>query len=307
MSHNLVQAEDRQVGSSSLRVGPLAYGCWRLVPPKVHNARELVEEALRNRMNLIDIADVYGLDWGGQHFGQAEETLGRVLAEKPSLREQMVLCGKSGIRPGYPYDSGEDYLVAAVEASLRRLRTDRLDLFLIHRPDIFTHPVDLAHSLDHLRSSGKVREVGVSNHTPAQVEALQDYLPFELAAVQPQFSCHHLAPLFDGTLDQCIRMNLLPMAWSPLAGGRLGDDAAPASGGPRPELLAALDALAERETASRSAVALAFVLCHPARPVAIVGSTHPERIAAARQALSVRLSKQDCYRLIEASMGAELP
>jgi len=139
------------------------------------------------------------------------------------------------------------------------------------------------------------------------VAALQDHLPFPLASVQPEFSAHHLAPLFDGTLDQCLQMDTLPMAWSPLAGGRLASGAQASPGGPRAELLKVLDELATREGVTRSAVALAFVLCHPSRPVAIVGSTKIARLEEAQLALKVKLDRGDCYRIVEAGMGRELP
>ncbi len=307
MPTSLVHANSRSFGRSNLEVGPLALGCWRQTQTSGCDTVALLEQALALGMNLVDTADVYGLDWGGTAFGEIEAQLGQAFKTAPHLRDQVILATKGGIRPGVPYDASHDYLVAACEASLKRLHTDHLDLYFIHRPDPFTPPAEVAHTLTVLVQSGKVREVGLSNHTPAQVATLQRHLPFALASVQPQFSAHHLAPLFDGTLDQCTQMRLLPMAWSPLAGGLLADGTQAMPNGPRAGLLGVLDELAERESVARSAIALAFILCHPSRPVAIVGTTQIARLQAAQAALGVNLDRADCYRIVETGMGQELP
>ena len=126
-----------------------------------------IEQALANSMNLIDTADVYGLDWGGTAFGSAEALLGQVLAEAPGLRDRMVLASKGGIIPGVPYDSA--YLESACDASLQRLGVDQLDLYQVHRPDLLTHPEETANVLLRLIDSGKVQTVGVSNYSPSQI------------------------------------------------------------------------------------------------------------------------------------------
>ena len=149
--------------------------------------------------------------------------------------------------------------------------------------------------------------MGVSNFTPDQYDALARHLPFPVVTTQPQYSAGHLEPLRDGTFDRCQRDGVVPMAWSPLMGGALTPGATSGSDGPRPELLAVLDELAQREGVDRSVLALAFVLAHPARPVAIIGSMRPERLDAATNALTVRLDRTDCYRIIEASEGVPLP
>jgi len=262
----------------------------------------LIETALDCGMNLIDTADVYGFDWGGTGFGQVEEILGNVLAAAPELRDRMVLATKGGIRPPTPYNSSPEYLRAACEASLRRLQVDVIDLYQIHRPDLYTHPADVAAALTGLREEGKIREVGVSNHTRAQVAALAAHLPFPIVSEQPEYSALQLAPLRDGTLDDCMRTGTVPLAWSPLGGGRLatGDDVAP-------ELLAELDRLADREGVDRSQIALAFVLAHPSAPIAIVGTQSPNRISSSTAALSVTLGREDVYAVVQASEGVALP
>jgi predicted oxidoreductase len=298
---SLVQTHSRSLGSLA-PVGPIAYGQWRFTDDDPSTGLALLETALDAGMNLIDTADVYGFDWGGTGFGQVEEILGRILAATPGLRDRIVLATKGGISPPTPYDSSPKYLRAACEASLRRLRTDVIDLYQIHRPDIFTHPADVAITLNALRQEGKIREVGVSNHTPAQVSALQAHLDFPIASNQPEFSAIQLAPLRDGTLDQCMEERIVPLAWSPLAGGRLATGEGVSS-----ELLAVLDSLADREGVDRSQIALAFVLAHPSAPIAIIGSQNPDRIRASTAALGVNLDRNDVYSIVETSEGVPLP
>ncbi len=287
-------------------MGPLGFGCWRFVSFQVDHPQQVIETALDNGMNLIDTADVYGLDWGGTHFGEAEELLGTVLAAAPSLRDRMVLATKGGITPPTPYNSGSPHLRQAIDDSLRRLQADTIDLYQIHRPDLYTHPAEVADALATARDAGKIREVGVSNHTVAQTRALAAHLPFPLATTQPEFSADHLDPMFDGTFDLAMEHNLVPLAWSPIGGGRLALGV-PGPAGPTQELLATIDRLAEREGTTRVAISLAFVLAHPAAPIPIVGSQTPERIIDATKALSVRLDRNDCYDIIEASTGTPMP
>ena len=302
MDESLVNSDNRLLGQSGLEVGALGYGCWRFTTANLSSAQSLIESALDHGMNLIDTADVYGLDYGGTGFGSNEELLGRVLANAPQLRDQMVLATKGGIAPPVPYDSSPSYLRKACEASLKRLGVDVIDLYQIHRPDLFTHPADVADTLAALRDEGKIREVGLSNYTPDQQNALAAHLPFLLATTQPEFSVAQLAPMRDGTFDLCMLDGIVPLAWSPLAGGRL------ISGeGLRSELLVALDRLAEREQVDRAAICLAFVLSHPSAPVAIIGTQRLGRIEEAIAALGVTLTRTDLYELIQASEGVPLP
>lgn len=303
---NLVDGAHRSIGGLGT-VGPLAFGCWRFVNMTVAAAQQRIEAALEADMNLIDTADIYGLDPDGNGFGGAEELLGRVLAAAPDLRDRMVLATKGGIIPRAPYDQSPEYLRQACEASLRRLQVDMIDLYQIHRPDLFAHPESVAETLNSLREEGKIREVGVSNFTVAQYESLARYLPFSLVTIQPQFSANHVDPLFDGTFDAAMRDGVLPLAWSPLAGGRLATGDRGDDGTPRPELMTVIDEIAEGQGVGRDAVALAFVLAHPSRPVAIIGTQNLDRIARAPDALSVTLDRRDAYNIIEASTGRRLP
>ena len=297
----LVNSSPRTIGDLG-EVGPLAYGMWRFTSTDLDTSVALVEAALDNGMNLIDTADVYGLDWNGTGFGTVEENLGAVLRKAPSLRDRMMLATKGGIRPPVPYDSSPAGITAACEDSLRRLGVETIDLYQIHRPDMYTHPAALAEALTALRDAGKIRAVGVSNHTPAQTEALAAHLPFPVVTDQPEYSVMHLDPMRDGTFDACMRTGRTPLVWSPLAGGRV------ISGeGMSDALASALDAIADREGVDRATVALAFVLAHPSAPVAIVGTQRPERIAASAAAFSVNLDRSDVYTLVQASEGVPLP
>ena len=297
----LVDSSARSLGSLT-NVGPLSFGLWRYTNTDIVAAQQTLEAALDAGMNLVDNADVYGFDWGGTGFGQVEEILGSVLAGSPGLRDRIVLATKGGIMPPLPYDSSQSYLRSACEASLSRMGVDVIDLYQIHRPDLYAHPADVAATLTELRVAGKIREVGVSNHTLAQVAALQEHLDFPIATNQPEFSAHRLHPMRDGTFDQCMQLGITPIAWSPLAGGSLatGD-------GVKPGLLAELDRLAQREGVDRSHIALAFVLAHPSRPIAIVGSQNIGRITDAVRALNVHLDRADVYTIVQASEGVQLP
>ena len=301
MGTSLIDPNSRFIGDD-LPVGPLGVGCWRFVARPDDELRAVLETGLDLGMNLVDTADIYGLGWGGQAFGEAEENLGRILAGAPGLRGRMVLATKGGIVPGVPYNSGAEAITAACEASLWRLQTDVIDLYQIHRPDMLTHPAELSYALEDLRAAGKIREVGVSNFTPSQHEALAAHLPFPLAASQPEYSAAHLAPLRDGTFDLCMRDGVVPLAWSPLGGGRLADGA-----GVRHELRAVLDRLAEREGVDRAVIAIAFVLAHPSDPVALLGTQRPERLTQLAAATGVQLDRSDVYDIIEASEGQRLP
>ena len=290
------------------RVGPLSWGCWRLVTDDISEARRRMETALSLGMNMIDTADVYGLDWGGSAFGLSESIIGRVLAQAPGLRSEIVLATKGGIDPGVPYDSSPAYLESAIDASLKRLGVERIDLWYVHRPDMLTHPADVADTLARLVAKGKLAAIGVSNHTVAQVDALMAHLSegVPVAANQVEFSAAHLLPLRDGTLDQCMRDQRMAVAWSPLGGGRLADNGTEAEGS-EAQLIALLDELAANHGVSRAVILVAFVLAHPCAPVVVIGSQNTDRMADLAGAVDVSLSRAECYRIIEASEGVRLP
>ncbi|MBX2810695.1 MAG: aldo/keto reductase, partial [Myxococcales bacterium] len=169
--------------------------------------------------------------------------------------------------------------------------------------DMYTHPEEVADALTTLREAGKIREAGVSNYTPQQTAALVPYLPFPLVSQQPEFSALQLDPLRNGVLDQCMERKMVPLAWSPLAGGRIprGSTDVPK------ELLSVLDQLGEREGVTRSSVALGFILAHPSKPVCIIGTQNSERIREMARDTSITLDRHDVYRIIQASDGTPLP
>lgn len=292
--------ESVRLGSSDLEVGSIAYGCWRFADTSPAEAQAKLEAALDSGMTLIDTADIYGVD-GPSGFGGAEALLGEVLSAAPQLRNRMVLATKGGIDPDVPYDSSSTYLRKACEQSLRRLGVDVIDLYQVHRPDLLAHPADVAAVLIELRESGKVRELGVSNHSPSQLAALQAHLgDVRLVTTQPELSLLHLDPIDDGTLDAAMAHGLTPLAWSPLAGGRLVSTEESAA------LLAVLAPLAERESVPVSAIALAWVMAHPSGSIPIIGTQRLDRITEAAQAANVTLSRADWYSLTAAA-GRALP
>jgi len=280
---------------------------WRFGGGDRASARRRVEAALEIGCTLFDTADIYGYS-GERGFGGAESLLGEVLREAPQLRERMVLATKAGITPSVPYDSSARYLLEACEASLRRLGVERIDLYQIHRPDLLAHPAEVAQALERLRSAGKIHSAGVSNHTATQVDALRAHLPFDLATVQNELSPLVIEPLSDGTLDQAMQRGIAMLAWSPLAQGRLAVSAGEASAEPRvAAVIHALDAVAARAGTPRSAVAYAWVMTHPARPIPLIGSQNPARIREARSAYSVQLTREEWYRILVAARGARMP
>jgi len=300
-----IRRDMRQLGRSSLHVFPVAYGCWRFAGTTVAAARAKIEAAVEAGITLFDHADIYGGD------GAAEELFGRVLHEASHLRDGMVIATKCGIVPGVPWDSSRAHILKAADSSLRRLQIDVIDLYQIHRPDVLTHPEETAAALTQLRQQGKVREIGVSNFSVHQVSALQRYLPFPIATQQPELSAWCLAPLDDGVIDQCMQERITPLAWSPLAGGRLGltaDTARAGDGGERlATLIDALEELAASKVAPRSAVALAFLLHHPAGVVPIIGTQQLDRIRTCAAAVGVSLSRDEWYSLLAAARGRRLP
>lgn len=291
--------------SEPLHLSPLVAGVWRLAGWGMDVSARLrwIEACLDRGITTFDHADIYG-DY------QVEALFGEALAQAPALRARMQIVSKCGIRlisaarPGHrikSYDTSAAHVRSSVEASLAALRTDHLDLLLIHRPDPLMDPAELAATFEALRREGKVRHFGVSNHSPSQLALLHRHIP--LAAQQVELSPLARGVLHDGTLDQCIDLGLKPMIWSPLAGGRLftGDDDAAR------RVRAELQALAQEHGVSLSTVAYAWVLRHPSRPHPITGSQRIEALDEAVAGLSLRLSAEDWTRLWQAGAGHEVP
>ena len=293
------------VATAPRLLSPIAAGLWRL-PAWGLSTQALVrwiEDALALGITSFDHADIYGDYSVEAQFGQA-------LDAAPGLRRRLQVVTKCGIKvvsPARPqhgvktYDSSRAHVLASVDASLRALRCDHLDLLLLHRPDLLMDPDELAGTFADLKAAGKVLAVGVSNHSTGQVAVL--HKRHALAAQQMELSLLHMHALADGTLEQCLDLGLVPMVWSPLGGGRLfsSDDVQAV------RLRAVLEQLGRSHGVAPATVAYAWIMRHPARPVPVTGSG---RIAALREAvaaLSLQLPAEDWYRLWQASMGQEVP
>lgn len=308
MTIALTNTKTQKLGQSSIWVSSLAYGLWRFAGTDVQTATKKIETALDVGITFFDQADIYGCDGGGS-FGDSEKLLGEVLRANPSLRDQMVIATKGGIVLGTPYDSSASYLKTAVENSLMRMGIDHIDLYQIHRPDFLAHPAEIASVLTKLREEGKIREIGVSNYTPSQFSALQSYLDFPILTRQPEFSCWKHEPLRNGILDQCLEYRTTPLAWSPLAGGALmmSVEKARSENKNLANLLEKLDQIAEQQSVSRTAVALAWIMRHPSQIIPIIGTQTPSRIRESVQALQVTLTRSDWNSILVAAQGYPLP
>lgn len=305
----------RPLGRSPLRVSPLAYGGWRLAgsegePAAIDSGpgKRAVQAAVDAGFNFFDFADIYG-------DGRCERIFGEALRESPGLRDRLLIATKCGIRrpddpfPGAPYryDFSPDHLFRAVEGSLQRMGIETIDLLMLHRPDYLMAPAEVAGVFLALKEAGKVREFGVSNFRPSQLSALQQACPFPLIVNQVEISLLHPTTLDDGTLDQCLTQSITPMAWSPLARGRLVQPTDQSADPQVASIGRVLDELARQQGVGRAEMALAWLLKHPAGIIPIVGSAHPVRIAQQAAAVRLCLSREDWYRLLEAARGTRLP
>lgn len=285
-------------------LSPIVAGAWRMADWGWTAQERLrwVEQCTDLGVTSFDHADIYG--------GYRVETLfGEALALAPGLRERLQLVGKCGIklvdaaRPAHRvkhYDTSAAHICASVDGSLRALRTDRLDLLLLHRPDALLDADEVARCFEALHAAGKVRHFGASNFAAASFELLASRFPL----VTNQIELHPLqrAPLHDGTLDQLQRSRLRPMIWSPLAGGALlhGD------GDAARRVQAVLARLAQAHGTSSATIAFAWLLRHPSRPVPVAGSRRIEALREALQALSLRLDAQDWTEVWQAASGHEV-
>jgi predicted oxidoreductase len=286
-------------------------------------ANAFLDAALELGINFFDHADIYA-------YGRAEEVFGRVLAQRREVRDRIFIQSKCGIRfaddpPGSPqrYDFSRAHILEAVEGSLRRLRTDRLDILLLHRPDVLWEGEEVAAAFDTLQRAGKVRHLGVSNQNRSQMEYLQSFLSAPLVANQLEMNVLHggfaeagisfnqRAPGYpdgwEGVVEYCRLQGVLLQAWRPLAKGKLsGGDLQ----GEPPEVHAAaalVRELAGRYGVSAEAIVLAWLLRHPARIQPVLGTTRPERLRACAEATRVELSREDWYGLLAAGRGAPVP
>lgn len=286
------------------RLSPVVAGAWRMADWQWDAQQRLrwIEQCAELGVTSFDHADIYG--------GYQVETLfGEALALAPALRDRLQLVGKCGIklvdaaRPAHRlkhYDTSAAHIVASAEASLRALRTDRLDLLLIHRPDPLMDADEVAGAFESLRDAGKVLHFGASNFTSAQFGLLSS----RVALVTNQIELHPLRrePLTDGTLDQLQRMRIRPMIWSPLAGGAL----LAGHGEAERRVQAALALVGARHGTSAATIAFAWLMRLPSRPVPVAGSRRIESLREAVDALRVTLDAQDWTEVWQAAAGREV-
>lgn len=295
-----------------VRGSDIILGCLKMASLSTRESTVLIHTALEAGVNHFDQADIYG-------DGQAEATFGKVLKKNPELRDQIVLQSKCGIGKGY-YDSSRDHIINSVEESLNRLKSEYLDVLLLHRPDTLIEPEEVAEAFSSLYDSGKVRHFGVSNFNAMQMEMLSQSAERPLVINQLQFSLMHTALIDAGlnvntgqpaavnrdgsVLEYCRLKGITIQAWSPLANGQntgtlLNHDE-------YPELNRLLDRMAEARNVTPSAVALAWILRHPAGIKPVVGTTQPGRLKELAGSRDVMLNRQEWYALYHAA-GNQLP
>ena len=292
------------MNARTLQLSPIVAGLWRLHEWGLDTAGTVrwIEGALALGITSFDHADIYG-------GYRVEALFGDALAVAPGLRQRMQIVTKCGIklvhdqRPAHrvkSYDSSRAHVMASVDASLRALRTDHIDLLLMHRPDLLMDADELADTFRHLLAAGKVLHFGVSNHTPGQVALLRKRHP--IATQQIEFSPLQMQALADGTLEQCVDLGMRPMIWSPLARGRLfsGD-----SDQVR-RVHAVLADLGAQHGVSVATMAYAWILRHPSKPWPITGSGRLQALQEAVAALNIKVSREDWYRVWQASIGHEV-
>lgn len=291
---------------AALQLSPIVAGAWRLAEWQLSIEQRLawIEGTIERGLSSFDHADIYG-------GYQVEALFGQALAASPGLRDRLQLVTKCGIKltgPARPthethcYDTSAAHITASVESSLRALRTDRIDLLLIHRPDALMDADEVAATFERLKRDGKVLHFGASNFTPAQFELLGDRI--RLQTNQVECSPLQMAPIHDGTFDQAQRLRARPMIWSPFAGGRLFSEDSPAAHRVRwamGEIGARLGGI------SMTTLATAWLLRLPCRPHPVIGSRRLSVAEEAMAALELRLSNDDWYRIWSAATGREVP
>jgi predicted oxidoreductase len=273
-----------------------------------------LESAVEAGYNFIDHADIYG-------DTMSEAIYGMALDRHPDWREKLVVATKCGIRfddepPGTPhrYDFSGEHIRWSIDESLKRLKLERVDLYQLHRPDWLADPEDIASALVDIHQAGKVRFFGVSNFRPSLVDAVQSALPFPLVSNQVQINFLRLDSFEDGTLDQCLEKKMTPMAWSPLAQGRLAAAFDEKASLPQSEsdvaavarLRPVLAETAQAYGVAPLAILLAWMMRHPSKIVPIIGSTRPEAIREAATADGVTLDRDSWYRILFAARGKKL-
>lgn len=278
-------------------------GCMRMNSVTSSQVEELIDTALELGFHHFDHADIYGQ-------GTCEEIFSKAIRMSPTIREQIFLQSKCGIRKGF-YDLSKEHIIESVDGILKRLKTEYLDMLLLHRPDALVDPEEVAEAFHQLESLGKVRSFGVSNHNSMQIELLQKYTEQKIMANQLQFSITNSGMVRTGfnvnmdndsavdrdgsVLDYCRLHDITIQAWSPFQYGFF--EGVFLENEQYPELNKAINRLVEKYNVTNSAIAIAWILRHPARIRPIIGSMNPSRLREIEKANQVVLTKQEWYEI----------
>ncbi|MDD6478587.1 MAG: aldo/keto reductase [Oscillospiraceae bacterium] len=298
-------------GKSGIKVPSIAVGCMRISNMSEHEVDAFVDTALENGANFFDHADIYGR-------GNSEIVFSKALAKR--RREDFIIQTKCGIVSGKMFDFSYEHIVESVNGSLKRLGTDYIDVLLLHRPDTLMEPEEVARAFDELKASGKVRHFGVSNQNPYQMALLQKYLDMPICANQLQFSIMH-APMIQsginvnmyndsavnrdgGVLDYCRLNDITIQSWSPMQYGFF--EGCFVDNEKFPELNLVLERLAEKYAASKTTIAIAWILRHPANMQAVTGTTNLTRLAECIKATDITITREEWYEIYKAA-GNILP
>ncbi len=301
-----------EIANGEIRSSEIALGCMRIADMSVKDVSKLINTALEEGINFFDHADIYG-------GGKSEEVFGTVLKEMKGIREKIFIQTKCGIREGY-YDFSKDHILEAVDGSLKRLKTDYIDVLLLHRPDALVEPEEVAEAFSILHASGKVRNFGVSNHNPMQIELLSQYLNQRIIINQLQLSLTNTGMIDSGlnvnmqidksidrdgsVLDYCRLSGITIQAWSPFQYGFF--DGVFLDNPKFKTLNDEIDKVARNYDVPKSAIPIAWILRHPAKIQPIVGTTNPKRLKEICQASNVNLTRKEWYDLYKAA-GNKLP
>ena len=289
---------------NKLNLSPIVAGMWRMTEWNLTPEQRLafIEQCIELGVTSFDHADIYG------GYG-VEGLFGEALALKPSLRDQIQLVSKCGIklrssrRPAHTiqhYDTSAAHIRASVENSLKELRTDHLDLLLIHRPDPLMDFDEVANIFSTLHADGKVKEFGVSNFSRHQFEMLHKRIA--LVTNQVEFSPLHLDPMWDETFDGLQDKGIQPMIWSPLAGGRLFSEGDASSERLRLKIKEIADELGK----PFASVVFAWIMQLPCKPVPLTGTGRIEGVQVAMEATRFQLSRTQWFEILRAARGHEV-
>lgn len=301
-----------KLGKSDLTVSNISLGCMRMYKLSLKEAEDVVRNALELGITFFDHADIYG-------EGRSEEIFAEAVGMNPSVREKIFIQTKTGIRKGY-YDFSKEHILQSVDHSLKRLKTDYIDVLLLHRPDALVEPEEVAEAFALLKESGKVRWFGVSNHTPMQIELLKKYVKEALIVNQLQFSVMHtnmidagiqMNTLFENSMDRtgyvldyCRLHDITIQAWSPFQFGFF--EGVFVDNDRFPELNAKLAEVGEKYGLTKTGAAIAWILRHPAKIQPIVGTMNIQRLKEIAQASEVKITREEWYAIYRAA-GNRLP